>query len=114
VSIDDETPTPPSWFAFRSMADDARKTADALDHVAMVSSKRIDLLNLPRARRAEQIADRLRQLARIFGRWDEATESELARVRETVFHEFTSLLREALAMLKATPSRGALGPVRRR
>jgi hypothetical protein len=109
---DDETPTPPSWFLPRTYREECRKFANRLDTVALVSAKRLDLLDFARARRAGEIAHELRRLARIFDGWDDLPPEQVARESTAHVPAMCELLREALAMLQAMPSHPTLGPVR--
>lgn len=109
----DETPTPPAWFASAVLRDEARAVADRLDHVALLSRKRIDFLDYARASSAEEMAKQLRELAQAFNRWEVLEPELVALQREELLDELTIVLGAALKLLEATPSVGALGPARR-
>lgn len=105
--------TPPSWFSYTVFRDESLRVAEALDHLVMVSTKRIDLLNFTKARRAKELADHLRHLSKCFGRWDALDPETVAAERTALVPQLSAHLAEALAMLEALPTEGSLGKVRR-
>ena len=112
--VDDESPTPPSWFSYSVFRDECRRCADRMRQVALVSEKRLDLRDAKRAKRAVEIANELDHLATAFALWDTTAPEQVARERDVLVPSMTILLREALTMLEAMPNAGVLGPVRRR
>lgn len=96
------------------MAAECRRTAERMDLVARLSSRRLDLLDLKRARRAEELKKQLLDLAERVDGWDRLTLREVAIEQEETVSEVAETLREVLEVLESMPVVGALGPVPRR
>lgn len=110
--LSDDDPTPPSGLSFSILRDECSRFAQRMATLALLSRRRVDLIDIKRSKRCEQLSDELHRLSRQIGAWEHHDAATVALERDVLLPRMASLLREAITMLEALPSAPPLGPIR--
>jgi hypothetical protein len=108
MATDDEV-TPPDGYSYLLLKQECERVGRQLDHLALLSRKRIDLIAIARARKAEALAAKMRELADRFGAWPNTNAETVAMERLTVVARMRLYVTEARELIGTLPSRPILG-----
>ncbi len=107
--LTDDEPTPPDGYSYLLLQQECERVAAQLDYLALVSRKRLDLLAIGRARKAEAFGTKMRELAAKFAAWPELPAEQVAQERTVVVARMRLYVTEARDLIGTLPSRPLLG-----